>query len=777
MTGRFAAAALAAALAAGVAGCTARAGREPAATAAGTCPPLRVDAGASARAWRALRARRDVLGEALLAAPGGPTFERVRRSLPPLLLARAPGRTPLTDSGFHYLPFAVPRREAGAATAALHVADGSQVVSRSVDGRSLTVHVGRVGRERYGSCRSRLGTARLASGWLPILATRYVDAAGVRYRQESFAAGIAQTPGLVSFVRLTADARAARADARIRFTPSVTGIAARGNRLVRGTAVHLLFSSGGRLDRSSVAYRVPRGAIRTAYAAWLTQPGPVEPLTLNASTYGAARRSVDAYWRGRLAEGARIDVPERRVLDAIRGLLVQNLTLTWRYSIGNPYEEFSFPEGIDVAQVMGEHGFAAVERAILRTSLTRRPTPYPNWKRGEKLVGHAAHYRRFRDRAYVEEVTPVLRGYVETLGRQLDASPRSLLARERYSSDIADSVYGLHSQAVAWQGLRAMSHVWAETGETALAARSRALAVRLEAGLRRAVRSSRRRLPDGSLFVPVRLLDPERPYGTLTETRSGSYWNLVMPYALASGLFPPGGAEATGIYDYMLRHGSRLLGLVRAGAYALYGRSAFPRSGTDQVYGINVARFLADEDEPDQLVLSLYGQLGAAMSPGTFAAGEAASVAPLGGTPYRSMYLPPNSAANAAFLETVRVMLVHETTATGGRPGGLELAFATPRAWLRAGRRIAVAGVPTAFGPVSFSLQAGAQSVGAQIEVPARTPPALRLRIRLPEGTRMTGVLLDGRAYPRFDSRTQVVDLSGLTGRLELVVRTARRSR
>jgi hypothetical protein len=51
------------------------------------------------------------------------------------------------------------------------------------------------------------------------------------------------------------------------------------------------------------------------------------------------------------------------------------------------------------------------------------------------------------------------------------------------------------------------------------------------------------------------------------------------------------------------------------------------------------------------------------------------------------------------------------------------------------------------------------------------------VRLRLPEGRRITGVLLGGRAYGRFNARTEVVDLSGLTGRLELVVRHARRPR
>ena len=225
---------------------------------------------------------------------------------------------------------------------------------------------------------------------------------------------------------------------------------------------------------------------------------------------------------------------------------------------------------------MGSLGYSGVSRSILRTSLTRKDTPYPNWKLGKRLIGSALHYRLTRDRAYLEGATPTLRGYVEEVGRQLDESGTGLLARERYSSDIPDEVLGLHSQATVWQGLRAMGRAWAEVGEAQLTRRCEALAERLEAGLRRAVGSSQRRLADGSLFIPARLLDGERPYDSLTQARLGSYWNLVVPYALASGLFAPGSPEATGALRYMLRHGSRLAGVVRAGAYALYEEPVVP---------------------------------------------------------------------------------------------------------------------------------------------------------------------------------------------------------
>ncbi len=161
-----------------------------------------------------------------------------------------------------------------------------------------------------------------------------------------------------------------------------------------------------------------------------------------------------------------------------------------------------------------------------------------------------------------------------------------------------------------------MGRVWAETGQ---ARRSPAAAERSRPGSKRACGGRSRAVaapaPRRLALRPRPLLDGERPYDSLTEARLGSYWNLVMPYALASGLFAPGSPEANGSLRYLLRHGSRLLGVVRAGAYALYPDPVFPTSGTDQVYGINVARFLADNDEADQLVLSLYGSLAVAMTP------------------------------------------------------------------------------------------------------------------------------------------------------------------
>ena len=762
---RFALAAILIGLAAtAVGGAQARVGGAQA-----SCPPEQIDASYAARVNAALSARQDVWGNDLLRAPGGPSYARAAAFLHPLMLVGPPaGDSPnrLTDSGIYYLAFGRPAGKHEFRSIDLHVADGSQIVSQYVKRARLSVDVGTPGYERYGSCLARLATPRLAAGYLPILRTNYVDADGVHYKQESFATRIPQTRSLVSFVRVTMGSRGS-----VRFLPSVTGLRHVGNQL-RGPAskTFLVFGPGGRLDAGSVLYKARRGKPRTVYAAWLARPALTGFFRLDASMYNHARRSAAAYWNRRLAAGARVVVPDRRVMNAERNLLIQNLLHTWRYSLANSYERFSW-EMVDVAEVLGEYGFTGVERQIVKASFHRRSV-FPNRAAGVRMAGVADYYRRTGDRRFVDRMTPALRILLGKLQAQLVDSPNGLLERERYGVDINRPIYGLHDQALALQGLRAIAGVWGDTGYTLLAAQATLAANQLEAGLREAVRVSSFWLGDGSLFIPISLHDPaERPYGSVTDSLEGSYWNLVMPYALASGLFAPGSPEAVGVLRYIQAHGSRFLGLVRFRAWPNVGKAGYRSPGSDDVYGTSWARFLADNEQPDQLILSLYGKLAADMTTNTFVSGEGSTIGPVDGEYYRSMFRPPNAANNAFFLETLRLMLAHETRLADGTPDGLELAYATPRRWLLPGKRIVVQGMRTSFGALSYSLLARKSAVLVRVTVPKRVAPqTLRLRVRLPLGRQITAVALGGRKFDRYEARSGTLDLSGLKGRLTLVV-------
>jgi hypothetical protein len=180
-----------------------------------------------------------------------------------------------------------------------------------------------------------------------------------------------------------------------------------------------------------------------------------------------------------------------------------------------------------------------------------------------------------------------------------------------------------------------------------------------------------------------------------------------------------------------------------------------------------VSRFLADDDQPDQLVLSLYGKLAAGMTENTFVAGEGSTVLPTSGQYYRWMFRPPNSANNGFFLETLRLMLVHEATDASGLPTGLELAYSTPRDWLAPGKSIAVRKLQTRFGPLSYEIDTAPGSVHAAIDLPTGYTGTIRLRLRLPAGESLGATKVNGVAFHTFVN-PETLDLTSLGGHLEV---------
>src|SRR4051794_218178 len=328
----------------------------------------------------ALVSRRDVLGDQLIGRPDGPSLVAVRRLLPALLFARGGEGREVTASGVYYLAFGMPRSLYGEKAFALHVADGSQIVTRRVDGRSLTVWVGGSGAERYGSCVRRLGPARLANGYLPILQTTYVDAQGTRYRQESFASRLPGVRSLVSILRLSVDATAARSDTIVRLQPSQTDLRAADDTLISGGEASLVFSRGGTFEHSEVGYRIPPHGRRVITAVIIHQPSRAVSLVADTATYDAARSELVRYWAQQSTPLASYEVPERAVHNAESNLLIQQVLHTWRYSIGNPYEELSFAEALDAAKVMASYGSPDVARAIIRYALEQLPLRYSNWR-------------------------------------------------------------------------------------------------------------------------------------------------------------------------------------------------------------------------------------------------------------------------------------------------------------------------------------------------------------------------------------------------------------
>ncbi|HVW90142.1 MAG TPA: hypothetical protein VHC01_11815, partial [Gaiellaceae bacterium] len=450
-------------------------------------------------------------------------------------------------------------------------------------------------------------------------------------------------------------------------------------------------------------------------------------------------------------------------------ILTQVISYGWRYSIGNPYEELSYAESLDAAEIAAEYGFPTVAKSILQLALDRmriRPQRFTA-SRGSHILSTAALYYRYtHDKTFLHSATPELAQLVSRIaGRQIRSGPKKgQLLPEALSTDleghVVDSVPG---QIESVEALLAISRVWAANGYPAYGARARALAGSIDAAIRPAIKKASVHMKDGSLFVPDALTGKKgKPYAQLTASKDGSYWNLVMPYAFASGWFTAHSPAARGVLLYLLQHGSRLLGVPRTYARTVYGDKQ--GAGLAQVYGLSTSRFLADNDQPDQLVLSLYGMLAVGMTDGTYVSGEAISVLPVDGAYDRSMFMPPNSGANASFLGTLRELLVHERRGPQGQPAGLDLAFSTPRAWLADGQEIKVANAPTSYGNVSFDLVRHGDAIEGTLVVPAYAHA--RLRLRVPAGEHLTRVLVAGKAIPADGAGT--IDVGALHGTLEL---------
>jgi hypothetical protein len=64
-------------------------------------------------------------------------------------------------------------------------------------------------------------------------------------------------------------------------------------------------------------------------------------------------------------------------------------------------------------------------------------------------------------------------------------------------------------------------------------------------------------------------------------------------------------------------------------------------------------------DEPDRALVGFYGKLAQGMTRDTFLDGESGAIIPRDRFG-RQMYLPPNSAANASFLQQLRGLVVQD---------------------------------------------------------------------------------------------------------------------
>jgi hypothetical protein len=277
-------------------------------------------------------------------------------------------------------------------------------------------------------------------------------------------------------------------------------------------------------------------------------------------------------------------------------------------------------------------------------------------------------------------------------------------------------------------------------------------------------------------FVPVALSGEEDPHQPIWATTMGSYWNLMIHYILASGVFPADSKMAEDVLRYVEQNGGIAMGMLRARATPGNFWVAGPR--VNDLYGLRRNLVLLQRDEVDLALVAFYGKLAQGMSRDTFIGCEGSSLVPVDQFG-RQMALPPNSSANSNYLQTLRNLLVQDLdTDDDGRPETLRLCFATPRAWLKGGSEIKVERAPTTFGDVSFTIRSDVEKgkVTADVSLPERAPAAKTLlRLRVPDGFAVkTASAGSTDLLVQSSPNGATLDVTKLTGKIQVVANVER---
>jgi hypothetical protein len=690
---------------------------------------------------QAIASGRDLWGEAALRQPNGPTYEFFENLLPPLRFV---------DAAFRHYPIVL--SAPGAAVKGRLVSNGSAVNAlarqpnwRGEIGVPITFRIGQT-REAFGTDLRRLEGPRYERGYLPIVWLRYRQDKAV-YTEECFASVNPDlSPHGTTFVKFAlAEGEAGLVEAQVEAIAPLRKV---GGTLAGADGKSLVaFGPPWEFNpsRNTLTARLAAGAVVTLTI--FTEPRADAPAKLVA-TYEAERERAIETWGKLVDSGMKISVAEPRVNDAWRSLIIGNYALLkgddMRYSAGNQYAKLYESEGGDAVRAMLLYGHAADARRMIVPLLDYTRKGLEFHQGAFKLQLLANYYWATRDVSLLKEQRARWQKEVDLLvnGREKESG---LFPREKYCGDIDTRVYSLNSNANGWRALRDMAAVLADAGEAEQADKLKAVAQEFRTKILAAIEKSVRRDLDPP-FVPIGLFGEEAPYDFVAQSRMGSYWNIMSSYALGSGVFRYDSQTATDLLNYVRNRGGRFAGQNRA-----FPEKSFwmAQANVNDLYGMRYALTLLERDEADAALVCFYGKLALGMTRDTFIGSEGSCLRPVDEFG-RQMYLPPNSAANANFLQQLRFLLVQDLDLDDdGQPETLRLAFATPRGWLADGKEIRVAGAPTAFGEIGFTIRSDLShgKVVAEITPPPRKPARTLIRFRLPTGWRIKeapGLLTDG---------------------------------
>ncbi|HEX3601623.1 MAG TPA: hypothetical protein VHU84_15835 [Lacipirellulaceae bacterium] len=703
-----------------------------------------------------IAARTDVWGDAAMQQPNGASYEFFKDLLPPL-------RWVNTDFRHYPIVLSAPR----APQKARLVSNGSAVNPRAnkppmwnEQGVPVVFFVGET-QTPFGEDLAKLEEPRYLDGYLPVVSIGY-EHDDIKYREEAFApveAAEAASGAILVRFSVTSGTRDGKVEARI---GSPTPLHEHSGAIANESGATLLtFSSSWKWDAEHKALSTSLAEKQTAELNIFTKPS-ASATNASSTEFDRQRQTCIEAWKKFVDHGITLVSPEAIVNDAWRSLLVGTYMLAvndrLNYSAGNAYAKLYEAECGDTLKSIMLFGHLEDAPAMLKLLLQfdRKATRFH--VAGHKLQLLAYFYWLTRDSTTIRADEPLWRPSVDLILSSREATS-GLLPKDNYAGDIAEQVYSLNSNANCWRGLRDVAAMLDDMGSHEEAKKLQQTAEEYRRAIIVAVEKSER-LDAKPPFIPVALLADEPAHDPLTDTRKGSYYDLICPYVIGSEIFGQSSKRETNLLSYMQQHGGIAMGMVRTKP----SEGQFKNEpGVVPLYGLRYQLALLRRGEREKALVGFYGQLAQGMARSTFIGGEGSRFVH-GDVNGRSFYLPPNSTSNAAWLVALRYLIIQDWDLDGdAKPDTLRLMFATPREWLADGNDFQVDRAPTMFGPMSLSAHSRLSDGYVEFRVmpPSRPTSKTLLRAALPSGWKITSAEVDHNSAAVVGS--DVVDLTGLT--------------
>jgi hypothetical protein len=481
-------------------------------------------------------------------------------------------------------------------------------------------------------------------------------------------------------------------------------------------------------ERKSLVFRMPVEPV-----------APADPSFARIAAAPFARfHSITArFWRSLLGSAMRVQVPERKVVDAFYASIAQDALSRyvlpssgqWVQAVNKlRYHAFWLRDGAVITNMFDLVGLHRLARENLEFFLTwqredglfiSRPEEYDGF--GQALWAFGEHWRRTGDAAFAQRVFPAVRRAMDWLEAHRPNDPLRLMPAVQTPFDnelVQGHLAGDNFWAAA--GIAGAVELARAVGDGALAARWQAVYDDFVGRLRGHVFNAQR--ANGGAIPPS------------LDVRGGQDWgNLwaAYPYPVLS----PRSA-------LVQRTIARVRRKFREGI-ATYANVRL----LHHYLGFRVFQTELAAGRQRQAVQGLYDEL--AHTSGTHAGFEAGT-APFGDRVVDDVTVPHGWYA-AEYVTLVRNMLVREAG------GDVYLMSALSPSWLRPGRRVGVQRAPTTQGPVSFTLTA--TNGGAVLTWRTNVRAGTRLRWPVPYGVRN----VRARGLNR---RSGLITLPGRSGRL-----------